>query len=364
MLDSSRRSLLSGLLAAAGAGLASRAAPVRGAPRRQGKLTLPDLTPFRTPYKYGKRVLEKSGIAGSFDERSVDCPFVFSLNGRFHMTYVGYDGTGYQTGLARSDDLIHWQREGLILARDPSDPIIRYNIALMCILRDDALDSTGALTKVGGRYLGAWHAYPNAGYEQGPAVIGLAWSDDLHHWQRTPPILRPEDGAAWERGGLYKPYLVKSGGLYHLFYNAKTDEKRWHEQIGLATSPDLKTWTRHPGNPILGNGLADAPDSRFTSDPCVLRHGSWWALYYYGLAADGRARDLLALGRDPFHFTKVPEIMVDVGPPGSIDEDYAHKPSLIHSRGALYHFYCCVSGKWPNDTRAITVARSVPFTAS
>jgi hypothetical protein len=362
MLNRSRRSLLSGLLAAAGAGVASRAAPARGAVQRQGKPALPDLTPFRTPYKYGKRVLEKSGVAGSFDERSVDCPFVFSANGRFYMTYVGYDGIGYQTGLAQSDDLVRWQRGGLIMARDPADPITRYNIALMCILRDDALDSDAALIKVDGRYLGLWHAYPNPGYEQGPAVIGLAWSDDLHHWQRGEPILRPEGGAAWERGGLYKPYLVRSGGLYYLFYNAKTDDKRWHEQTGVATSADLKTWKRYAGNPIVRNGPADAWDTRFASDPCVLRQGPWWALYYYGLAADGRARDLLALGRDPFHFTKVPEIMVDTGPPGSIDEDYAHKPSLIHSRGALYHFYCCVSGKWPHDTRAISVARSTPWT--
>lgn len=112
----------------------------------------------------------------------------------------------------------------------------------------------------------------------------------------------------------------------------------------------------------MRNGPPSAWDTRFASDPCVLRHGPWWALYYYGLAANGRARDLLALGRDPFHFTKVPEIMVDVGPPGSIDEDYAHKPSLIFAGGALYHFYCAVSGKWPRDERGIAVARSIPWT--
>ena len=202
-------------MAATGAGIASCLVTGRASPMAAGSSgprppQLPDLAPFRTPYKYGKLVLEKSGVLGSFDEKSVDCPFVFSANGRFHMTYVGYDGTGYQTGLAPSTDLVHWRREGLILARDPADPITRYNIALMCILRDDALESNAPLMKVDGRYLGAWHAYPNEGYEQGPAVIGLAWSDDLHHWQRTEPILRPENGAAWERGGLYKPYLVKS----------------------------------------------------------------------------------------------------------------------------------------------------------
>ena len=149
-----RRAVLGGVLATVGAGFTRNV--LAGA---EPAGTAPDLTPFVTPYKYGKLVLAKSGVSGSFDERSVDCPFVFTANGHFYMTYVGFDGIGYQTGLAVSKDLINWQRDGLILARDASDPIIRYNIALMCILRDDALESAGRLQKVGGRYLGAWHAY-------------------------------------------------------------------------------------------------------------------------------------------------------------------------------------------------------------
>jgi hypothetical protein len=69
-------------------------------------------------------------------------------------------------------------------------------------------------------------------------------------------------------------------------------------------------------------------------------------------------RDLLALG---LHLTKVPEIMLIVVPPGSIDEDFAHKPSIIYANDTLYQFYCCVSGKWPQDDRAISVARSRPW---
>jgi predicted GH43/DUF377 family glycosyl hydrolase len=356
MYNPTRRGFLGGLvLAAAGAGVSRETLAGKSA-------AAPQLAAFRTPYKFGKLVLQKSGVAASFDEKSVDCPFVFSANGRYGMTYIGYDGVGYQTGLATSDDLIHWQRAGLILARDPADPITRYNMALMCILRDDALGSQASLKKVGGRYLGAWHAYPNQGYEAGPAVIGLAWSHDLHKWQRTDPILRPEDGAEWERGGLYKPYLVKSGDTYYLFYNAKNSAAHgWIEQTGVATSKDLKTWKRFEDNPILPAGTGDAWDARFASDPAVARYKDWWALYYYGLAADGRARELLALGADPYHFDKVPEILVDVGPPGSIDEDYAHKPSVISRRGDLYHFYCAVGGKWPNDVRGISVARSRPW---
>ena len=53
-----------------------------------------------------------------------------------------------------------------------------------------------------GRFLGVYHAYPNAGYESGPAVIGLCWSTDLRNWEVEPPCLTPAEGAEWERGGL------------------------------------------------------------------------------------------------------------------------------------------------------------------
>ena len=54
-------------------------------------------------------------------------------------------------------------------------------------------------------------------------------------------------------------------------------------------------------------------------------------------------------------------ILIDPGPAGSVDDDYAHKPSVITHDGTLYHFYCAVSGKWPNDIRGISVARSKPW---
>ena len=140
-----------------------------------------------TPHKYGKLVFAASNEAGAFDSRTVDCPFVFHHGGRFYMTYVGWDGTGYQTGLASSGDLLDWKKEGCILHRDPSSPVTRYNIAMNWIVRQNDLRSAGELKKVRGRFLGAYHAYPNVGLEEGPAVIGLCWSDDLRHWQIDAP---------------------------------------------------------------------------------------------------------------------------------------------------------------------------------
>lgn len=353
MRDLSRRNLLISGVALAGAAI-TRPAPAET--RRASTAWL------RTPYKYNKLILGGSGVPGTFDEKAVDCPFVFSHGGRFHMTYVGFDGIGYQTGIAVSDDLINWERQGIMLARDPDDPVTRYNVAAASILRENELYSPGRLIEVGGKYVCAWHAYPSAGYEQGAAVIGLAFSTDLKTWRRGAPILRPEDGADWERGGLYKPYLVKSGDTFYLFYNAKTADKVWREQTGVATSKDLLTWRRHPGNPLLRNGAPGALDSRFASDPFVATHRGQWAMFYFGLSsADHKARELVAIGPDPLHFTKTDEVLIDVGPPGSIDDDYAHKPALIHHRGDLYHFYTAVGGHYPNDIRGISVARSRPW---
>jgi len=346
-----------------------------------------EVAPCRTPYKYPELVLAPTGKEDDFDGRSVDDPIVFYANGAFQMLYIGWDGIGYQTGLATSQNLVHWTRIALVAPRDTASKYTRYNLALSSILRDKNLRSRGDAIKVNGRYVGAWNAYPSAGYEEGAAVIGLATSSDLLHWQLTDPILIPQDGAPWEHGGLYRPDLMLDRGTYYLYYNAKTDPLPksegggWREQTGVATSIDLKTWTRCSENPILKNGprgastypagtpfppgqpLVDARDSRFASNPFVVQNGCDFAMFYFGFGYQrpGRACEMLALGADPFTFVKVPEILIDVGVPGSIDETFAHKPSVITHQGILYHFYCAVSGKYPKEKRGIAVARAKPW---
>ena len=334
---------------------------------------------YRTPYKYPQLLLKGTGRTSDFDALSVDDPIVFRAQGRFYMLYIGFDGIGYQTGLATSEDLLQWTRVALVGPRDAASKYTKYNLAISSILRDKRLDGSGEAIRVNGQYLGAWNAYPAAGYESGAAVIGLATSADLLHWTLTEPILKPAEGASWERGGLYRPDLLLDGragrGTYYLYYNAKTETLPkaegggWREQTGVATSTDLRQWTRYAGNPILPNGpratdaTADARDSRFASNPYVVRHGRQFGMYYFGFGYQrpGRACEMLALGDDPLHFHKVPEVLIDTGAPGTIDETFAHKPSVIYHKGSLYHFYCAVSGKYPNEVRGIAVARSTPW---
>ena len=320
--------------------------------------TLPIPNDLKTPYKLERLVVGPSGKPGTFDEKAADVPFVFRHQNRFYLSYVGYDGTGYQTGLASSQDLIHWRKEGVILPRDPKSKIVRYNAALTWMLRENKVFGPGRLKKVKGRYLGAYFATPYSGYESGAGVIGLCWSRDLRHWEVEEPCLLPQDGAEWERAGLYKACLVEHRGLYHIFYNAKNKSKHWREQTGVATSRDLRTWVRNPANPILRNGPAGSFDERFASDPCVLRHKKEWAVFYYGLDSKGVARDLLALSRDMVHLRKCKGALLSPGPKGTVDSIYAHKPSVIAHRGTLFHFYCAVSHKYG---RGISVAASRPW---
>ena len=353
-----------------------------------GLAAVDEIAPYRTPYKYPPLVLSATGRKGDFDQRSIDDPIVFYANGAFQMLYIGWDGIGYQTGLATSPDLLQWTRTALVGPRDAASKYTKYNLALSSILRDKQLRSRGDAIKVKGKYIGAWNAYPNAGYEEGAAVIGIATSEDLLHWQLSDPILTPEDGAAWEHGGLYRPDLMLDHGTYYLYYNAKTDTLPasegggWREQTGVATSTDLKSWRRYQHNPIVRNGdrgsatypaanpisstqppTTDARDSRFASNPFVVQNGRDFAMFYYGFRYQrpGRACEMLALGSNPYSFIKVPEILIDTGAPGTIDETFAHKPSVITHQGALYHFYCAVSGQYPNEARGIAVARSKPW---
>jgi hypothetical protein len=108
---------------------------------------------LRTTHKLNRLLILASGVPGAWDEKKADCPFVFRHQNKFYMTIVGWDGTGYQTGLSSSSNLLDWQSEGLILKRNPDDPIIRYNAALTWIVRENGIFSQGRLKRIHG---GTW----------------------------------------------------------------------------------------------------------------------------------------------------------------------------------------------------------------
>jgi predicted GH43/DUF377 family glycosyl hydrolase len=252
----------------------------------------------------------------------VDVPVVFRHNERFYMMHYGFDGIGYQTALAVSDDLLNWEHLGLMLRRgERKEGWDSRNIAGTWILRDNELSGPGTLKKWDGKYWLVYYSYPEDGYEEGPARIGLAWTEDesLMTWNRLEdPILTPEEGTDWERGGLYKQCLVEHEGTFYLFYNAKNkNHGRWIEQTGVATSKDLRSWNRYEHNPVI-RVTPDAWDCGFVSNPCVLKNGDEWVMYYFGYNYK-KAQEGIATSKDLLNWTKYPEPIITVGEEGEID---------------------------------------------
>lgn len=330
---------------------------------------------YVTPYKYPNPVLTGSGKEGAYDACGVDCPFVFQHNGRFFMLHVGFDGKGYQTALAVSDDLLSWEHYCMVLKREEEDS--RWDwvgaAGTWIIKESDNLYDTPKLRKVDGKYWMVYHSYPSKGYEAGPAEISLAWceEEDLKVWHRLDkPVFSWKDGEAWEAGGLYKAGIIEHDQTWYMFYNAKDTQKRWIEQTGVAMSKDLFHWERCKENPIVKVSLEPAWDSRFLSDPYVVKDGDLWLDFFFGY--DGKvykhAQDGLALSHDLIHWEKVEEPIVPNGAEGDIDEGHAHKASIFYYNGRLYHFYCATrpwregdATKVFQEFRTIAVASDQPF---
>ena len=331
-----------------------------------------DISHLITPYKYGQPVLTGSGQAGAYDRLAVDCPTVFSHNGRFYMMHVGFDGVGYQTGLAVSDDLVHWEKRGVMLRRGANRAWDRVGMAATTVLMDKDLYGGNRLRKWHGRYWLMYHSYPGEGYEAGSAEVGLAWTEDenLMDWRFAgEPVFSWRDGAAWEKGGLYKTDLTERDGRFYLFYNAKEkDSAGWTEQTGLAVSEDLLHWTRPFDHPVLPV-TPGAWDSVFASDPQVFfdSKAGRWVMFYYGLG-NLSACEGLAVSEDLLHWEKFPAPILTIGAKNTLDATYAHKPGVIWADGALYHFYCACRPHRAGDPadnggefRCVTVARDRPW---
>jgi len=333
----------------------------------------PMIEKYLTPYKLGRPVLAGSGVEGAFDSHFVDIPFVFHHRGRYYMTYVGFDGLGYQTALAASDDLLNWEPLGVILERETGSG--RWDhigpAGSWVLKQSDDLYALPTLKKVQGRYWMTYHSYPAYGWEEGAAEIGLAWCEDenLLQWHKLDePIISWKNGGDWEKGGLYKSCLFEHEGRYYIFYNAKNQpQSGWVEQIGGAVSSDLIHWEKLTGNPVL-KVSPNRWDSRFVSEPCIFKDGDLWLNFIFGF--DGRhAQEGFAYSGDLLQWVKHPEPILTVGQAGELDETHAHKATMVYRDGVLYHYYCAVrpsregdvTSKLHNEFRCITVATSKPL---
>ena len=318
----------------------------------------------KTPYKYGIVIPAPEG-------KKVDCPTVFRHGDRWYMVYVQLENTpqGYTTQLAVSDDLLHWQAKGTVLARGSGDAWDRANAAGGIALANIQWDGDGTLETQEGRYWMSYLGGAKPGYETPPLCIGLASTLDpasTTGWEKLPtPILRPGDADArpFETDTLFKSFIFRDpaaqlGAPCIMYYNARPP--RGDETIGMAVSQDMRTWRRYGAGPVLVNPRP--PGSKhgvISGDPQVVRMGDVWVMFYFGAFWKPKAFDTFAASRDLVHWTHWdgPHL---IEPSEPWDKEYAHKPWLLKHSGIVYHFYCAVG----EQGRAIALATSRPMKES
>jgi len=336
------------LIFVAGAG----AAESHGPPGAEASIDRATLEAWSAPYRgwhyYLEHVLSPSPEDGLHFEKT-DCPLVWRHGGEWRMFYTGFDGQGYQTALAVSRDLTHWELKGLVMGYGKPGAYDHGGVTFGGLLFE-SYDIKGARTlkRWNGKYWVLYGCYPRqGGYELRPGAEGLAWSLDAETWHRASedqPILSIEGAAAWEKDCIYQPWLLEHDGQFWDFYNAANGSI---EQMGLATSSDLRQWTRYAGNPIVRNGPAGSYDEKFCSDGKVYRDGDHWIMIYFGVGRDG-AHIMAAFSRDLYHWTAHPEPLYKAGGhPGGLDGTYAHKIALVYNEAndTFYLFYCAVGDR-------------------
>lgn len=145
--------------------------------------------------------------ATRWEQRGVEDPRVVRIDGTFYMTYTGYSPWGIRAHLARSENLITWERMGVILPNE------------------DNKDHVLFPEKIQGRYVML---------HRRPPSIWLAYSDDLIHWTDHREIMGPRANG-WEDakiGAGGPPIRTEQGWL--LIYHAVDRASDFTYRLGAA----------------------------------------------------------------------------------------------------------------------------------
>lgn len=318
---------------------------------------------IKTPYKYGLIITPPD------NSKKIDCPSVFRKGKDWYMTYIVFDGRGYETWLAKSKNLLDWKTLGRIMSFSDTADWDNNQKAGYVALQDTKWSGSYKLEKFQNKYWMSYIGGKDRGYETGPLAIGVAGTrEDItkpHEWQRlNSPVLTATDKDVrwWENKKLFKSTIIwdKKETLGHpfvMYYNANGDTSnntpkwRWFERIGMAVSDDMINWQRYQTDPVVHHKIG------ITGDAVIQKIDNVWVMFYFGAFWEGRkdAFNRFACSYDLVNWTDWNgDDLIKSSEP--YDEKFAHKSFVVKHKGVVYHFYCAVNNK---DQRGIAVATSV-----
>ena len=317
----------------------------------------PPVTEEEMRYVYKKIATpHKLGAVIKWEDCFTDSPTVFKKDGKFYMYFVAISKdcnvSGYETHLAKSDDLINWEYCGTIFKRNSLDRWDSKQCAGYAAFPDIKLDSAGELHKINGSYYISYLAGNSDGYEPDPLYMGLAKSNDPTDpdgFLRFPePILRPDDpdSRELERKTLYKSFLFEdelnvTGHKYVNAYNGKSLDNT--ERIFLAVSDDCENWERYGDRPVI-DLITGNPDGVICGDPQIILIDDIYVMFFFRYRKGEQAFNTFACSRDLInwtHWNGEPLIKSEY----EWENSHAHKTWFIRHNGKNHHFYCAVNDK-------------------
>jgi len=307
----------------------------------------------KTPFKYGI-VFQHPDTT-----KMIDSPTIFRENNVWYMTYIVFDGKGYETWLAESVDLLHWESKGKILSFTDNTWDANQKAGYLSLVNID-WGGDYSVEKFQGKYWMTYLGGNSTGYEAGVLKIGMANSKTLteaRNWNtNNKPVLSPEDEDVrrFENKTIYKSLVIhdslkNTGYPFVMYYNAKG--KGDYESIGMAVSNDMVSWKRYGKNPVITKRKGICGDAQ------IAKYNDLYIMFYFGAFWKPGAFERFACSYDLINWTdwNGPDL---ISSSEDYDKEYAHKPWVIKWNGVVYHFYNAVGEKG----RVIALATSRDLT--
>jgi predicted GH43/DUF377 family glycosyl hydrolase len=272
------------------------------------------------------------------------------------MTYIVFDGQGYETWLAESANLLQWKTKGKILSFTEDTWDANQKAGYMSLVNIDWGGSYN-VEKYQDKYWISFLGGSKKGYESGMLGVGLANSSTIseaQEWVRLDrPVLLPNDKEArwFENKTIYKSLIIKdekkvTGYPFVMYYNAKGDTANF-ESVGMAVSDNMISWKRMGSGPVITRYKGICGDAQ------IAKIGNIYVMFYFGAFWKLGAFERFACSYDLRNWTDWDGADL-IAPSKDYDEKYAHKPWVINWKGIVYHFYNAV-GK---NGRVIALATS------
>jgi predicted GH43/DUF377 family glycosyl hydrolase len=202
----------------------------------------------------------------------VEDPRLQKFGDTYYLTYTGYNKKDAQLCLATSQDLIHWERKGVIL------PAYKGNW-------NRGWTKSGAIVqeKIDGKYWMYWLGTSADKTDQ----MGISYSTDLLHWTEATatPVLprRPGqfDSRVVEPG---PPPVLTDRGIV-LIYNGADDQLAYRTGIAVFDRKDPRKLVSRSAQPVFApekewEKVGQVPNVVFVEG--MARQGTRWLFYYGG----------------------------------------------------------------------------------